>query len=166
MPTDREYLKRKAVDGKFQNDGDVENENAAIRDLVRQWPHLDVRKYPPLSSVDWLIRKRGAPHAVAEFKQRSHVYGKYPTIFMSRRKIVALQQEARRLKINAHFFARFADGELRFWDVNDPRIAALPWVTIGGFAKRDINLKSQREPGKEVEIAWSTVVPVTAAPVR
>jgi len=93
---------------------------------------VTAHRYATFDSIDWWIERDRRCVAVAEMKDRSHVFGKYPTTYLSFRKWLALVLASLTGPVPL-FVVRFKDGI--YWvDANrvDPRGALI----VGGRTDR------------------------------
>lgn len=138
-----------ALDGTriFQTADDRASEEAVADVLARAWK-CEIRHFADLSPLDWYGIRHNRIVGVLELKCRSHPIDKFPTVFLSVRKWLALQFASLGLAVPGIFVVQFAD-VLRWIPVADVDARA---VRLAGGVRR-IKSASDTEPLIEVPIA-------------
>lgn len=145
------------VDGSpiFKTEADEINEDKVADVIERAWRCRLVR-YGALSIVDWFAERDGRIAGYLELKSRTHPTSKYPTVYLSQKKWLALHL----LQLSGQpsiFVVKFTD-DIRWIRVNeiDPRK-----VIIGGL-NRVVKSRGDIEPVIEVPVSHMT--PLTLNP--
>lgn len=138
------------VDGTriFQTPEDRARESAVAARLAGIWK-CEVLHFGALSPIDWYATRDNRITGLLELKDRGHSSDKYPTVFLSVRKWLALQLGNIGFGKPAAFVVQFTDG---IWWVRlanvDPRR-----IRMGGCTRRRaVTSESDWEPIIEVQI--------------
>lgn len=131
----------------FGNAGDEQAEREARALIEGAW-RVELRKFAPLSPVDFYAVRDGRVAGVVEFKRRSHSSDAYPTVFLNVRKWLALMMAANGLGVGAAFVVAFTDGT-RWIDLKDVDARR---VRMGGCS-RVVKSQSDIEPVIEVPVS-------------
>ncbi len=152
------------VDGSpvFSTDADRAGETDVAAMLERAW-HCTIAPFGPLAPIDFYATRDGRLVGVLELKTRSQASDRFPTVFLSVRKWLALTLAETGLGCPAIFVVRFADA-IRWVSVRTVDASA---VELGGCAlprnrrRGAITGASDREPVILVPIA--TMRPLEAS---
>lgn len=93
----------------FQTKEDQDNEREVAVILARAWD-CEIRKFADLAPVDWYAVRTGRVIGLIELKSRNNESTQYPTVFLSLRKWMCLNQHGYGLKCPGFFVVRFLDG--------------------------------------------------------
>ena len=75
----------------YENAASLSNEAEAKEIIEKQW-QCNLHKLPRSLHMDWMATRNGKGVGFVEFKRRSNLVNKYPTIFISVLKLVAAQK--------------------------------------------------------------------------
>lgn len=100
---------------RYETNLDLENEENAAKEIRECWG-VDVVKIPDSYGADWMISRGGKQVGWGEYKRRDMVWGQYPTIVLSVRKVADLIRLAD-VSGKALFFVEANDG-LRYAEVH------------------------------------------------
>lgn len=92
----------------YETSQDLENEDKVRRIIEGTWS-CQVKKLPLRYMVDWAIFREQQLCAYAEFKQRSHRLGDYPTLILSHQKWVTGKTLANEAGVPFIVVVRFKD---------------------------------------------------------
>lgn len=117
----------------FQNDDDRAAEESVAAIVSRAW-RCEIHHFGALSPIDWYATRYGRIVGLLELKSRSHDIAKYPTVFFTARKWLALQLGVVGFAVPGIFVVRFTD--------------ALMWVPLAVIDARSLRLSGSpaREP--------------------
>jgi hypothetical protein len=120
---------------------DRDGERATARVLEGAW-RCSIMPFAMLCPVDFYAVRDARVCAVLELRRRTHAFGRFPTVYLSVRKWLALQMCAAGLAVPALFVVRFVDC-LCF--VNLTTLDTPIRTSIGGHA-RIVHKQSDIEP--------------------
>jgi hypothetical protein len=107
---------------------DRKNEDEVIALLEKAWK-CAVHRFGALSPIDFFALRNESMVAVMELKTRSHEHGRYPTVFLSVRKWLALTLASVGLNVRALFVVKFTNGvyyiDLKDVDATKNRMAGI-----------------------------------------
>lgn len=93
---------------RYETEADRENERKVFPVIERLWK-CRVTQLPKGSPIDLCLTRDKKVVAMAEFKKRDHVYGQYPTIFVSSSKHVDAVNYGRALNIPVLLIIQYQD---------------------------------------------------------
>ena len=93
---------------------------------------------PPLAAWDFIIHVHQKPVAIADFKERYNLNGKYETYFISERRVLNLLEEAEKRHLKPVLFVKWKDG--------------LRWLEIGPKAHVDRTVGGRYDRGDSADI--------------
>ena len=97
-----------------ETERDLAKENAALLLVEAAWDVKGAKLSPTLYSVDWALFRYDTLMAWAEFKHRSHDFGKYDSVLLSYAKYAKLQGLAKESDCRAYFIVGFSGGGI-YW---------------------------------------------------
>jgi hypothetical protein len=112
-----------------ETDRDVAKECAALLLVEAAWNVKGIKLSPTLYHVDWALFRNDTLMAWAEFKHRSHDFGKYDSILLGYAKYAKLQSLAKESDCPAYFIAGFSDGGI-YW--HEVEAGSPTWIRSGG----------------------------------
>lgn len=139
------------VDGSplFKTAGDRVREKEVAAALATQW-HCELHPFGQLAPIDWFAVRDGRVVGLIELKARSHASDRFPTVFLSVRKWLALIMAENGMGVPAVFVVQFTDG-IRWIRVAD---VSAKQVRMGGVGfERDVKFHSAVEPMIDVPVS-------------
>lgn len=92
----------------YETEQDLENEDK-VRHVIEDVWSCRVQKLPIRYVVDWAVFREGSLKAYAEFKQRSHRLGDYPSLILSHQKWVTGKNLASEANVPFIVVVRFSN---------------------------------------------------------
>lgn len=148
------YANRVFDNGVSYNKQDAAKEEKAVGLLESVWDCRIERFGGFFNPIDFYAYRHDRMVAFIEFKQRSHVAGKYPTVFLNVRKYLHLVTASHSFFIPSMFVVGFSDC-YRYIDVSKVNATN---QRIGGCNRR---YKGQSDIEPVIEVPVGSMVPIT-----